>query len=218
MRLSISLPVVAIAVATVFSGRPGAFSLSGPAWPQPQTPSPSIRPTWILPGRRLKRRFVRAPMPAAAGWRVPVRLRRPQLPDHQHERPNQPGSLPERLEQFGHRHDLLVVDASTQIIDADIVFWDGDSFFAGTSGCAAGSTSKTSRRMNSDMRWAWGTRRCPGRRCIPRSRPATPGIERSTRMTSPASVRFTRRRQHQPDCGSFAEQPTRQVLGCGLRL
>ena len=203
LRPAFAVLAATAAVVTVLSGTTGAFSVE---WPGVAAAADAVfrqlgEPRSSRTGGGNRRSCRRGHL-AAAGRRVPVRLLRHQLANHEHQRSSQPGPLPERVERVGDRHDLLVVERSRR-----------SSMPTSCSGMArsrssrapaavpAASTSKTSRRMNSGMRSASATRRSPERRCIRRSRPATPGTARSTPTTSPASVRSTRRSIPPPPTG-----------------
>jgi hypothetical protein len=139
VRLSISLPVVAIAVATVFSGRPGAFSLSGPAWPQPQTPYYINSTNLDLAGSAAEA-AVRA---GADAWLQQAGAFRFAYAGPSSQTTNTNDQI--NLVLFRNASNSSAIATTywwstpTQIIDADIVFWDGGfTFFAGTSGCTGG--------------------------------------------------------------------------------
>src|SRR4029450_1665719 len=128
-----------VAVATVLSGSTGAFSVSGPAWPQPQTPY-FVNPANLdLPGPAADA-AVRA---GAETW----------LQQAGAFRFIYSGSSSQTTNTNDHINLVLFRNASnapaiattywwsmgSQIIDADIVFWDeAFTFFAGTSGCSSG--------------------------------------------------------------------------------
>ena len=139
MRLSISLPVVAIAVATAFSGRPGAFSLSGPAWPQPQTPYYINSTNLDLAGSAAEA-AVRA---GADTWLQQAGAFRFAYAGPSSQTTNTNDQI--NLVLFRNAANGAAIATTywwsmgSQIIDADIVFWDGGfTFFAGTSGCTGG--------------------------------------------------------------------------------
>ena len=139
MRLSISLPVVAIAVATVFSGRPGAFSLSGPAWPQPQTPYYINSTNLDLAGSAAEA-AVRA---GADTWLQQAGAFRFAYAGPSSQTTNTNDQINLVLFRNASNGSAIATtywwSTPSQIIDADIVFWDGGfTFFAGTSGCTGG--------------------------------------------------------------------------------
>jgi hypothetical protein len=139
VRLSISLPVVAIAVATVFSGRPGAFSLSGPAWPQPQTPYYINSTNLDLAGSAAEA-AVRA---GADTWLQQAGAFRFAYAGPSSQTTNTNDQINLVLFRNASNGSAIATtywwSTSSQIIDADIVFWDGGfTFFSGTSGCTGG--------------------------------------------------------------------------------
>jgi matrixin len=139
VRLSISVPVVAIAVATVFSGRPGAFSLSGPAWPQPQTPYYINSTNLDLAGPAAEA-AVRA---GADTWLQQAGAFRFAYAGPSSQTTNTNDQINLVLFRNAPNGSAIATtywwSSGSQIIDADIVFWDGGfTFFAGTSGCTGG--------------------------------------------------------------------------------
>jgi Matrixin len=139
VRLSISLPVVAIAVATVFSGRPGAYSLSGPAWPQPQTPYYINSTNLDLAGSAAEA-AVRA---GADTWLQQAGAFRFAYAGPSSQTTNTNDQINLVLFRNAANGSAIATtywwSTPSQIIDADIVFWDGGfTFFAGTSGCTGG--------------------------------------------------------------------------------
>ena len=139
MRLSISLPVVAIAVATAFSGRPGAFSLSGPAWPQPQTPYYINSTNLDLAGSAAEA-AVRA---GADTWLQQAGAFRFAYAGPSSQTTNTNDQINLVLFRNASNGSAIATtywwSSGSRIIDADIVFWDGGfTFFAGTSGCTGG--------------------------------------------------------------------------------
>jgi Matrixin len=139
VRLSISLPVVAMAVATVFSGRPGAFSLSGPAWPQPQAPY-YINSTNLDLARSAVEAAVRA---GADTWLQQAGAFRFAYAGPSSQTTNTNDQINLVLFRNASNGSAIATtywwSTPSQIIDADIVFWDGGfTFFSGTSGCTGG--------------------------------------------------------------------------------
>jgi hypothetical protein len=139
VRFSISLPVVAIAVATVFSGRPGAFSLSGPAWPQPQTPYYVNSANLDLAGSAAEA-AVRA---GADTWLQQANAFRFAYAGPSSQTTNTNDQINLVLFRNASNGSAIATtywwSSGSRIIDADIVFWDGGfTFFAGTSGCTGG--------------------------------------------------------------------------------
>ena len=83
--------------------------------------------------------------------------------------------------------------SNSDLVEADIVFWDaGFTFYTGTPGARAASTSRTLPRTNSATRSASATRRCRRPPCILRRRRATPAFARWIPTTSPESDRCIR--------------------------
>jgi hypothetical protein len=139
IRLSISLLTAAVAVATVFSGRPGAFTLSGPAWPQPQTPYYVNSTNLDLAGPAAEA-AVRA---GADSWLQQAAAFRFTYAGSSTQTTNTNDQLNLILFRNASNGSAIATtywwSMGSQIIDADIVFWDGGfTFFAGTSGCSGG--------------------------------------------------------------------------------
>ena len=139
VRPVVALLVALVAVATVLSGRPGAFSLLGPAWPQPQTPyyvnaanfdlaapaaDAAVRAgadAWLLQAGAF--RFIHAGSTAQATTTN-----------------DQINLVVFRNASSGSAIATTYTwSTPSRIIDADIVFWDeAFRFFAGGSGCSGG--------------------------------------------------------------------------------
>jgi hypothetical protein len=139
IRLSTSLLVAGLTVVTVFSGRPGAFTLSGPAWPQPQT-SYYINSTNLDLARPAAEAAVRA---GADPWLQQAGAFRFTFAGSSSQTTNTNDQI--NLVLFRNAANGAAIATTywwsmgSQIIDADIVFWDGGfTFFAGTSGCSGG--------------------------------------------------------------------------------
>jgi hypothetical protein len=139
VRPTVGVLAATVAVATVLSGRPGAFSLYGSAWPQPQTAyyvnsanldlaasaaGAAVRAgadTWLLQTGAF--RFIHA------GSSAQTTMTNDQI----------------NLVVFRNASSGSAIattytwSLASRIIDADIVFWDeAFRFFAGGSGCSGG--------------------------------------------------------------------------------
>lgn len=139
IRLSISLVVAAIGLVTVFSGQPGAFSLSGPAWPQPQTPYYVNSSNLDLAGPAAAA-AVRA---GADAWLLQAGAFRFAYAGTSTQTTNTNDQINLVLFRDAANGSAIATtywwSSGSRIIDADIVFWDGGfTFFAGTSGCSGG--------------------------------------------------------------------------------
>jgi hypothetical protein len=139
IRLSISLVVAAIGVVTVFSGEPGAFSLSGPAWPQPQTPYYINTANLDLPGPAA----LAAVRAGADTWLLQANAFRFAFAGTSTQTTNTNDQINLVLFRDAANGSAIATtywwSSGSRIIDADIVFWDGGfTFFAGTSGCSGG--------------------------------------------------------------------------------
>lgn len=139
IRLSTLLVVAVIAVVTVFSGQPGAFSLSGPVWPQAQTPYYINSANLDLAGSAAAA-AVRA---GADTWLLQAGAFRFAYagPSTQTTTTNDQINLV--LFRDAANGSAIATtywwSSGSRIIDADIVFWDGGfTFFAGTTGCSGG--------------------------------------------------------------------------------
>ena len=128
-----------VAVATVLSGSTGAFSVSGPAWPQPQTPY-FVNPANLdLPGPAADA-AVRA---GAEAWLQQAGAFRFIYSGTSSQTTNTNDQI--NLVVFRNASNAPAIATTywwsmgSQIIDADIVFWDeAFTFFAGTTGCSGG--------------------------------------------------------------------------------
>jgi hypothetical protein len=140
-------PLVAVlaaiaAVATVLSGTPGAFSVAGPAWPQAQTPYVVNSANLDLPGPAADA-AVRA---GAESWLLQAGAFRFIYSGASSQTTNTNDQINLVLFRNESNEPNPSAIATTywwsmgsQIIDADIVFWDGAfKFFAGTTGCSGG--------------------------------------------------------------------------------
>ena len=139
IRLSASLLAVAIAVLTVFSGRSGAYSLSGPAWPQPQTPYYINSTNLDLVGSAATA-AVRA---GADAWLLQAGAFRFAYAGPSSQTTNTNDQINLVLFRDAANGSAIATtywwSSGSRIIDADIVFWDGGfTFFAATTGCSGG--------------------------------------------------------------------------------
>jgi hypothetical protein len=144
MRPPAARPVFAVlaatvAVATVLSGSTGAFSVSGPAWPQPQTPYFVNSSNLDLPGPAADA-AVRA---GAETWLQQAGAFRFVYSGTSSQTTNTNDQI--NLVVFRNASNASAIATTywwsmgSQIIDADIVFWDeAFTFFAGTGGCSSG--------------------------------------------------------------------------------
>jgi matrixin len=128
-----------VAVATVLSGNPGAFTLSGPAWPQAQTPYFVNSANLDLSGPAADA-AVRA---GAATWLQQAGAFRFIYSGSSSQTTNTNDQI--NLVLFRNESNGSAIattywwSTGTRIIDADIVFWDGGfTFFAGSTGCSGG--------------------------------------------------------------------------------
>ena len=128
------------AVATVLSGTPGAFSLSGPAWPQPQTPYVVNSANLDLPGPAADA-AVRA---GAETWLLQAGAFRFSYSGASSQITTANDQVNLVLFRNESNNSAIATTywwsvGSQTIIDADIVFWDAAfKFFAGTTGCSGG--------------------------------------------------------------------------------
>ena len=127
------------AVTMVMSGNPRAFSASGPAWPQPQTPYFVNSVNLDLPGPATET-AVRA---GADTWLLQAGAFRfiYSGPSSQTTTTNDQVNLVvfRNASNSAAIATTYLWSMGSQIIDADIVFWDeAFKFFAGTSGCSGG--------------------------------------------------------------------------------
>ena len=127
------------AVATVLSGTPGAFSVSGPAWPQPQTPYVVNAANLDLSGPAADA-AVRA---GADAWLVQAGAFRFIYSGASAQTTNTNDQVNLVLFRNASNGSAIATtywwSMGSQIIDADIVFWDeAFKFFAGTTGCSNG--------------------------------------------------------------------------------
>ena len=139
IRISTSLVIAALGVLTVFSGQPGAFSLSGPAWPQAQTPYYINSANLDLAGPAAEA-AVRA---GADTWLLQAGAFRFAYAGSSSQTTNTNDQINLVLFRDAANGSAIATtywwSSGSRIIDADIVFWDGGfTFFAGTAGCAGG--------------------------------------------------------------------------------
>jgi hypothetical protein len=139
VRPGLGVLAVTVAVATVLSRSTGAFSVSGPAWPQPQTPYFVNSANLDLPGPAADA-AVRA---GADTWLQQAGAFRFIYSGASSQTTNTNDQF--NLVVFRNASNASAIATTywwsigSRIIDADIVFWDGTfRFFAGTSGCSAG--------------------------------------------------------------------------------
>lgn len=127
------------AVTTVLSGTPGAFSVSGPAWPQPQTPYVVNSANLDLSGSAADA-AVRA---GAETWLLQAGAFRFIYAGASSQTTNTNDQVNLVLFRNASNGSAIATtywwSMGSQIIDADIVFWDeAFKFFAGTTGCSGG--------------------------------------------------------------------------------
>jgi Matrixin len=139
LRLAFAPVAAAVAVATVLSGRPDAFNLSGPAWPQPQTPYVINSANLDLPGPAADA-AVRA---GADTWLLQANAFRFLYAGSSSQSTNTNDQINLVLFRNASNGSAIATtywwSMGSRIIDADIVFWDeAFKFFAGTSGCSGG--------------------------------------------------------------------------------
>jgi len=139
IRLSTSLAVAAIGLLTVLSGRTGAFSLSGPSWPQAQTPYYINSANLDLAGPAAEA-AVRA---GADAWLLQAGAFRFAYAGPSSQTTNTNDQINLVLFRDAANGSAIATtywwSSNNRIIDADIVFWDaGFTFFAGTTGCSGG--------------------------------------------------------------------------------
>jgi hypothetical protein len=139
LRLPCALLAAAVAVATVFSGHPDAFSLSGPVWPQPQTQYVVNSSNLDLPGPAADA-AVRA---GAETWLLQAGAFRFIYAGSSSQTTNTNDQINLVLFRNASNGSAIATtywwSMGSRIIDADIVFWDeAFKFFAGTSGCSGG--------------------------------------------------------------------------------
>src|SRR5262245_23646229 len=139
LRLSFALVATAFGVATILSGRPHAFSLSGPAWPQPQTSYVVNSANLDLPGPTADA-AVRA---GADTWLVQAGAFRFVYGGSSSQTTNTNDQVNLVLFRNASSGSAIATtywwSIGSQIIDADIVFWDeAFTFFAGATGCSNG--------------------------------------------------------------------------------
>jgi hypothetical protein len=139
IRLRGALVVAVIGAVTVFSGQPGAFSLSGPAWPQPQTPYYINSANLDLAGPAA----IAAVRAGAETWLLQAGAFRFTYGGTSTQTTNTNDQINLVLFRDAANGSAIATtywwSSGSRIIDADIVFWDaGFTFFAGTSGCSGG--------------------------------------------------------------------------------
>jgi hypothetical protein len=139
IRPLIGVLAAVTAVATVLSGTPGAFSVSGPAWPQPQTPYVVNSANLDLSGPAADA-AVRA---GADAWLVQAGAFRFIYSGASSQTTNTNDQVNLVLFRNASNGQAIATtywwSMGSQIIDADIVFWDeAFTFFAGTTGCSGG--------------------------------------------------------------------------------
>jgi Matrixin len=127
------------AVGTVLSANPGAFSASGQAWPQPQTPYVVNSANLDLPGPAADA-AVRA---GAGAWLLQAGAFRFVYSGASSQTTNTNDQVNLILFRNASNGSAIATtywwSMGSQIIDADIVFWDeAFKFFAGTTGCSSG--------------------------------------------------------------------------------
>ncbi len=139
IRLSCGLLAAAVAVTTVFTGDPTAFSLNGPRWPEAQTPY-YINSANLDLGASAVESAVRA---GADAWLAQAGAFRFDYsgPSSQTTTTNDRINLV--LFRNASSGSAIATtywwSSGSRIIDTDIIFWDGAMrFFAGSSGCSAG--------------------------------------------------------------------------------
>jgi Matrixin len=131
--------VVAFIVLTGFSGEPAAYVLSGPKWPQPQTPYYVNSTNLDMPGA-IADAAVRA---GAETWVLQASAFRFLYAGPSSQTTNTYDGI--NLVMFRSDSSGSAIATSywwhdgSRMLDADIVFWDGSfRFFAGSSGCSGG--------------------------------------------------------------------------------
>ena len=130
---------VALIVLTGFTGEPGAYDLSGPKWPQPQTPYYVNSTNLDMPGA-VADAAVRA---GAETWVLQAMAFRFVHAGPSSQTTNSNDGI--NLVMFRNASSGSAIATTywwyegSRIIDADIVFWDrAFKFFAGASGCSGG--------------------------------------------------------------------------------
>jgi hypothetical protein len=139
VRPAVAVFAATVAVATALSGSAGAFMVSGPAWPQSQTPYLVNSANLDLPGAAADA-AVRA---GADTWLQQAGAFRFIYSGASSQTTNTNDQINLVLFRNASNGSAIATtywwSMGSQIIDADIVFWDeAFKFFAGTSGCSGG--------------------------------------------------------------------------------
>jgi hypothetical protein len=139
IRTCCLLVVCALGVLTVLSGNPTAYTLSGPKWPQPQTPYYVNSGNLDLAGSAADA-AVRA---GADTWLLQANAFRFVYAGPSTQTANTNDGINLILFRTASSGSAIATtywwSSGSRIIDADIVFWDGAfRFFAGASGCSGG--------------------------------------------------------------------------------
>jgi hypothetical protein len=139
LRARVALASAALAAATLLSAHPAAYTLSGPFWPQPQTTYRINTATPDLPPGSVEG----AVRSGADTWALQSGAFRFNYGGTSSQTTNTNDGI--NLVMFRNASNGSAIattywwSSGSQIIDADIVFWDaGFQFFAGTSGCSGG--------------------------------------------------------------------------------
>jgi len=139
IRFCSAWTVVALIVLTGFTGEPRAYVLSGPKWPQPQTPYYVNSSNLDLPGT-VADAAIRA---GAETWALQASAFRFVNAGPSSQTTNTNDGINLVMFRNGSSGSAIATTYwwydGSRIIDADIVFWDGAfRFFAGSSGCSGG--------------------------------------------------------------------------------
>lgn len=139
IRTCYLLAVCALSVLTVLAGNPTAYTLSGPKWPQPQTPYYVNSGNLDLPGSAADA-AVRA---GADTWLTQATAFRFIYAGPSTQTTNTNDGINLILFRNASSGSAIATtywwSSGSRIIDADIVFWDGAfRFFAGANGCSGG--------------------------------------------------------------------------------
>jgi len=139
MRVRVALSAGAVALATLLADDPLAYVLSGPKWSQPQTPYVINPANLDLPAASVEA-AVRA---GADAWLQQASAFRFVYSGSSSQTTNTNDGVNLVLFRNASSGSAIATtywwSSGGQIIDADIVFWDGGfQFFAGSSGCSGG--------------------------------------------------------------------------------
>ena len=139
MKPSFAIIVAGLAAATLLGGEPSAYSLSGPAWPQPQMTYVVNAANLDLPGPAAET----AVRGGADAWLQQTGAFQFVYGGSSPLTSSNPDSVNLVIFRNASSGSAIATtywwSSGGKIFDADVVFWDAAfTFFAGTSGCSGG--------------------------------------------------------------------------------